>query len=161
MISRYNTALNHAGAATSPTDSSDLVVRPSTKLLKPLYALAGALIVMVYISNSERGDPQYWWLILPLAILAWTGARHLARRFTTLTLSGHRLRYETGMLSKTTRTLEVRKVQDVRVDCSLGQRMLGTGDITIETAGETSRLTMSSIDRPQQVADRILDAAHR
>jgi hypothetical protein len=35
------------------------------------------------------------------------------------------------------------------------------GDISIETAGESSRLTMSGIDRPQVVADQILEAAHK
>ena len=57
--------------------------------------------------------------------------------------------------------MEIKKVQDVRVDQSLGQRILGVGDISIETAGESSRLTMVSIDRPQAVADKILEAAHQ
>ena len=57
--------------------------------------------------------------------------------------------------------MEIKKVQDVRVDQTLGQRILGMGDISIETAGDSSRLTMRSIDRPQVVADQILDAAHK
>jgi uncharacterized membrane protein YdbT with pleckstrin-like domain len=64
------------------------------------------------------------------------------------------------MASRSTRTMEIHKVQDVRVDQSLTQRLLGTGNISIETAGETSRLTLVNIDRPQYVADRILEAAH-
>jgi len=51
-------------------------------------------------------------------------------------------------------------VQDVRVDQSLGQRLLQIGNLSIETAGEASRLTMENIDNPQQVADEIIDAAH-
>ena len=35
------------------------------------------------------------------------------------------------------------------------------GDLSIETAGESSRLTFPSIDGPQAVADRIIDASHR
>jgi uncharacterized membrane protein YdbT with pleckstrin-like domain len=52
-------------------------------------------------------------------------------------------------------------VQDVRVDQSLGQRMLGVGDISIETSGETSRLTMENIDRPQTVADELIAASQQ
>jgi len=36
-----------------------------------------------------------------------------------------------------------------------GQRMFGVGDLSIETAGEASRLTIPEIDRPQQIADYI------
>ena len=78
-----------------------------------------------------------------------------------MTLSGDKLRYESGFLSKTTRSIQLSKIQDVRVDQSIAQRMLGAGDISIETAGETSRLTMHNVDRPQEVADYVMDAAHR
>ena len=44
---------------------------------------------------------------------------------------------------------------------SLAQRMGGVGDLSIETAGESSRLTFPNIDGPQAIADRIIDASHR
>jgi uncharacterized membrane protein YdbT with pleckstrin-like domain len=78
-----------------------------------------------------------------------------------MTMIGDKLRYETGMLSKSTRTIQLSKVQDVTVRQSVGQRVAGVGDLTIETAGETSRLTFSNIDGPQEMADRIIDASHR
>ncbi len=53
--------------------------------------------------------------------------------------------------------MELAKVQDVRVDQTLGQRMLNIGDLSLETAGETSRIVMQSIDRPQEAADHILE----
>jgi uncharacterized membrane protein YdbT with pleckstrin-like domain len=64
-----------------------------------------------------------------------------------------------GLLSKTTRNIQLSKVQDVRVDQSLGQRMLGVGNISIETSGETSRLTVANIDSPHAVADEIIAAS--
>lgn len=84
------------------------------------------------------------------------GVRHLRRRLTKLTVLDDRLRFEAGLFSKTTRTIELAKVQDVRVDQSLGQRMLNIGDLSLETAGGTSRIVMESIDRPQEAADHIL-----
>jgi len=48
------------------------------------------------------------------------------------------------------------RLQDVRVEQSVGQRILGTGDLTIESAGESGILTFNSIDRPRQVAETIL-----
>jgi hypothetical protein len=36
---------------------------------------------------------------------------------------------------------------------------MGIGNISIETAGESSRLTLENIDEPRAVADRILDTS--
>jgi uncharacterized membrane protein YdbT with pleckstrin-like domain len=76
-----------------------------------------------------------------------------------MTISGDKLRFELGMLSKTTRTIQISKIQDVTVIQSLAQRLIGVGTLSIETAGETSRLTISNIDAPRAVAEELLDAA--
>ena len=76
-----------------------------------------------------------------------------------LTIAGGKMKFEQGMLSKSTRNLELAKIQDVRVDQSLGNRLLGLGDLTLETAGESGSLTIRKIDRPQQVDDQILELA--
>ena len=53
--------------------------------------------------------------------------------------------------------------QEVKCDrgrCqSVGQRMLGVGDLSIETAGENSRLVVENLDSPQQLAEQITDLA--
>jgi len=83
--------------------------------------------------------------------------RLFQRQMTTVTVAGDRLRYESGAISKTTRTIQLSKVQDVRVDQRPMQRMFGVGNISIETAGEASRLTIPDVDKPQAVADEILN----
>ena len=37
--------------------------------------------------------------------------------------------------------------------------MIDVGDLSLETAGESSRIVMRSIDRPHAAADRILELA--
>jgi uncharacterized membrane protein YdbT with pleckstrin-like domain len=48
----------------------------------------------------------------------------------------------------------------VRLDQTVTQRLLRLGDISIETAGETSLLTMRNVDHPDAVTEEILRAAH-
>ena len=140
---------------------ADLIVRPSTKLVKPFYFVALLLAALIYLFNKQYDQTGLVWLyVLPGIIVLLTAIRQFELKFTKLTVSAGKLRYETGILSKSTRTMEIHKVQDVRVDQSLVQRMTGIGNISIETAGDSSRLTMRNIDGPQQVADRILEAAH-
>lgn len=142
----------------------ELVVRPSIKLIVAVYMLSGILMAAIAIYQfAVAPQPQenwYLWLIIPVFLDLWAASHHIRLVFTKLTLTGDKLRYESGMLSKSTRTIQVAKIQDVRVDQSIAQRILGLGDLSIETAGESSRLTMTNIDGPQRIAERLLDAAH-
>ena len=94
-----------------------------------------------------------------LALLIFTALRHIKRRMSTITITGDKLRFETGLFSKSTRSVELVKVQDVRVDQTFWQRMFGIGDLSLETAGGSSRIEMDQIDRPQEAADHILELA--
>lgn len=139
-----------------------VIVRPSTKLLKLSYVFAILLAVGIGVFNSRREEPPLNWLyVVPALVLVWTAVKHMARRFKTMTIAGSRLRYESGMVSRSTRTLEITRVQDVVVEQTFMQRLLGVGNISIETAGERSRLVMNAIDRPRAVADLILDTAQQ
>ncbi len=102
-----------------------------------------------------------WLMIVPLLILVWPAMRALRRKLTRTTITGDRLRYETGVASKSTRTIQLSKVQDVRVDQSLVQRLFNIGNLSIETAGEASRLTVHNVDDPQALADEIMNRSQR
>ena len=39
------------------------------------------------------------------------------------------------------------------------QRVFNVGNLSIETAGEASRLTLSSVDEPHKLADEIMNRA--
>ena len=134
---------------------ADIMIRPSFKFIQAGYIvttlLSLALGVLVYMQTES------WYGFLALLLLLWPFAKHVRRLSTRLTIEGDKLRYDVGLLSKTTRTIQLSKVQDVTVRQSIGQRMVGVGDVSIETAGETSRLTVDNIDLPQQVADKIME----
>ena len=140
---------------------NELKFRPSAKLLIPFYIAAVALAILIEVYRKTADPTLVYLQAIPAFLFLWTLIRHLGLNYTTLTVGGGKLRYQSGVLSRSTRTMEIKKVQDVRVDQTLGQRMLGIGDISIETAGDSSRLTMKSIDRPHAVAEQILDAAHK
>ncbi|HLY18616.1 MAG TPA: PH domain-containing protein [Bryobacteraceae bacterium] len=143
----------------------DTVIRPTLKFIKLGYAVVVLLIVAGAIGASmlPTNQAQYrpWVMAVPVLLLIWPIRRHIQRQFTKATIAGDRLRYEVGMLSKTTRNISLPKVQDARVDQSVTQRMFGVGNLAIETAGEASRLTLRNVDHPQHVADEILAASHQ
>jgi uncharacterized membrane protein YdbT with pleckstrin-like domain len=63
------------------------------------------------------------------------------------------------MISKSTRNIQLYKVQDVRVDQGIVQRLWGVGNLSIVTAGEASRLTIRNVDDAQALADDIMTRA--
>ena len=141
---------------------ADLMVRPSVKLLKIAYLLSALLAALIALAALAQGTQELAYLIIvPVVIAVWAAMRHIVRRFTRLVVEGGRVRYESGILSKRARTMELRKLQDVRVDQSVGQRLINVGNLSLETAGETSLITITDVDRPREVADRILAAADR
>ena len=141
-------------------------LRTSVKIIKFGYLLCVLLAIGigVYLSAIHNEDQRMWALLaIPALGLIILAVRHMRRRLIKLTILDDRLRYESGVLSKSTRTMELTKIQDVRVDQTLGQRMLDIGNLSLETAGESSRIVMRSIDNPHAAADRILELsrAHR
>jgi len=142
---------------------TELTIRPTAKFLK-----AGALLAAVIFLGLEIAYLALWRdsvgagvMALPVLVLVWPATRALRRRFTRTTLTADRLRYETGMAAKSTRTIQLSKVQDVRVDQRLSQRIFNVGNLSIETAGEASRLTIHNVDNPQGLADEIMDRVQK
>ena len=135
-----------------------MVLHQSIKLLVAGYAFWG-LVELVIVGVWAMFPPNFpilFALVVPFGFQAWLAFHHVSRRMTSLTVEADRIRFETGFLSKSSRVMELAKIQDVRVDQRLAQRILNVGDLSLETAGETSRLTMPAVDNPRAAADHIL-----
>jgi uncharacterized membrane protein YdbT with pleckstrin-like domain len=144
---------------------ADIVIRPSMKFIKAGYICALLVVcaaIVVHYKYLVDQYPQQRYPYLPIAsllVLLWPIKRHLQRQTVKLTIAGDKLRYETGFASKSMRLIQLPKVQDVRVIQSFWQRIFGVGDISIETAGENSRLVVENLDAPRELAEQITDAA--
>jgi membrane protein YdbS with pleckstrin-like domain len=147
---------------------AEMIIRPTMKFIYLGYLLAIVIVVALVVGLMRIAWPpdvplsfQRWIPWLPVLLLLWPVKRHLRNRLTKMTILDDRLRYETGFLSRTTRTILISRVQDVTVHQRLSQRILAVGDVSIETAGEASRLTIPDIDRPQGIADLINQHSQR
>lgn len=142
----------------------ELIIRPTAKFLK-IGAIAAALVFLaleiacLMVWNAAVGSPLI--MIPPMLILFWPAMRAIRRQYTKSVITADRLRYETGLASKSTRTIQLSKVQDVRVDQRLSQRIFNVGDLSIETAGEASRLTIHNVDDPQALADEVMSRSQK
>ena len=85
---------------------------------------------------------------------------HLSRRLLTLRFHDDHLTIESGFFSRTRRTIDTAKIQDVTVKCKpWASACSATGDISLESAGEHSAVYIANLDRPRVIADAILNSS--
>jgi uncharacterized membrane protein YdbT with pleckstrin-like domain len=132
-------------------------IHPSMKTVWAAYffvLLAIAACIWAYYRFLV--DQPRWFLAFPFLLLLAPLRMQMKRRLVTLSLHDDHLTMESGFFSRTRRTLDVAKVQDVTVKQTFGQRILGVGDLMLETAGESGRMAILNVDRPRDIADEIL-----
>ena len=137
---------------------ADVVLRPTLKFVK--FGYLTTLLVFgaaLWVYFTYQRDELPWLPAVAALLFIWPLKRHARRQAIKVTIDGEKLVYESGWFSKSTRIIQLPKVQDVRVNQTAVQRIFGVGDVAIETAGEASRLTVQNLDQPQIVAHQILD----
>jgi uncharacterized membrane protein YdbT with pleckstrin-like domain len=140
----------------------DCTIRPSMKSVNMAYlagiAITGAAWWLIYRYAQE---PPRWLYLIPLIVLWAPVSMHLKRRAVTLRFHDGHLTLETGFLSRSRRTLDMAKIQDVTVRQTFGQRLMGVGDIMLESAGESGAMEVHNLDRPREIADAIISSSKK
>ena len=70
-------------------------------------------------------------------------------------MTSDRLVYRVGVIAKRGKEIPLERVNDIAFTQSIFERIIGTGDLSIESAGATSRETFSDIPRPSAVQNEI------
>ncbi len=137
-------------------------IHPSMKSVFAAYALAVAVILAGMWALYEYAQDQPPWLyLIPFLALLPPLKMHLKRRLVTLRFHDDHLTLETGFFSRTRRTVDMAKIQDVTVQQSFGQRITGVGDLMLESAGESGSMRIHNLDRPREIADAIINSSKR
>jgi uncharacterized membrane protein YdbT with pleckstrin-like domain len=140
----------------------DRTIHPSMKTVWAAYLLAIviALAGMWAISQYARNPPD-WLYLVPLIVLLPPLNMHLRRRTVTLRFHDDHLTLEAGFFSRTRRTVDMAKIQDVTVRQSFGQRLMGVGDLMLESAGESGAMGIKNLDGPREIADIIINSSKK
>lgn len=143
---------------------ADTVIRPTVKFIYAGFFLVFVLLIAAFAVHYKMLEPQGqvpWLPAVVALLLLWPIQRLIRRRAVKLTITPDKLYWESGFISKATRIIQIPKIQDVRVNQTIHQRMFNVGDVWIETAGESSRLTLHNVDAPRALADRIIELENR
>ena len=137
-------------------------VKPTLIFIKVGYALAvlGAIAVVALL--AWLGLPAYISIPLALALLLIPAYYHIRRNMIRYTVTDAKLEIDTGLIARTTRNIPLSKIQDVTVQASIPQRMMGFGDIIVDNASEIGGSTiLHNINKPRHYADLLLRELRR
>jgi uncharacterized membrane protein YdbT with pleckstrin-like domain len=118
----------------------------------PLAALAAAVAVLVTVAVGGAPD----WAVLGLALLTLVVLGRLVARSlrwfgTWHVVTSERLVCRTGVLGRRATEVPLELVDALSLDQTLLQRLVGTGDLVVESAGERRRAVFTTVARPSTV----------
>jgi uncharacterized membrane protein YdbT with pleckstrin-like domain len=93
--------------------------------------------------------------VLVLVALVWFGLSYAKWATTNFVVTTDRLIYRHGVLAKHGIEIPLDRVNTVFFSQSIFERVLGSGDLTIESAGEMGRQAFSNVRKPSAVQNEI------
>lgn len=127
---------------------------------EPALTLIGILIVAIIIlieTDSGGVGSAMRWLVL-IAIVAgavWLVSRYMKWISTNFVITSHRIIFRQGIISKSGIEIPLDRVMNVNFHQGMLERMLGAGDLLIESGGEDGQSRFTDIRHPDRVQNLI------
>lgn len=123
-------------------------------------ALVVAIIFGIFISfggpDGGVGDLLGWVAILAiLASAIWLISRYVQWSTTNFVITSDRVIYRSGVIGKSGIEIPLERVNTVLSNQSAFERVLGCGDLLIESAGEMGQQRFTDITNPSRVQNLI------
>jgi uncharacterized membrane protein YdbT with pleckstrin-like domain len=121
-------------------------------------AIAGALLVVLGVV-AERWTMEsagFSAVLVGFAVVGlWAIWVWLVWRAASLTVTDQRVIFEEGLLIRTSKVIPLDRVQDVSTRQNLVGRLLGYGDLEIDTAGSIANDVFTYIPSPELLRDQV------
>jgi len=117
----------------------------------PIVVSAFSLVIGIILFPFTAG----FILVLPLLALMWLGYRIIERNHTIWAVTNLRIIDEEGLFSVETKESPLDKINNVSYSATVFGRMLGYGDVEIQTAAETGSTLYEMVEDPRLLKDTI------
>jgi membrane protein YdbS with pleckstrin-like domain len=123
---------------------------------EPALALAGlvilTIVLAVVVGNSTLNIVM---LILVLVALLWGAWRWLTWNTTHFVITSDRLIYRSGVFAKRGIQIPIERVNNVNFRQGFFERIVGAGDLLVESAGEDGQQRFSDVRHPDRIQNLI------
>jgi len=124
-------------------------------LVGPALALTAALVLAVWVATVNVDFVIYPALALAIVALLFFLVRYAQWVTTDFVLTTDRLIYRKGVVSRQGKEIPLERLNDVSYHQSLFQRVLGAGDLLVESGGERGQSQFGSFAHPQDTQNEI------
>jgi membrane protein YdbS with pleckstrin-like domain len=132
-------------------------ISPTFYEVLPSYLLAIVLSLIVTAAVAYLRAP----IVVALAGAAVFFIRpifqHIRHTRKVYTLTTTKLEIRSGIFSKVAQSIPLRHIDNVEVSETLKERLIGIGDVLIDSAALDSKMVMDNIHNPRKYADLIMD----
>jgi membrane protein YdbS with pleckstrin-like domain len=132
-------------------------ITPAFYEVLPSYLLAVVLSLIVTIGVGYTRGSLGIALIAAAILFIRPIVRHVRLRRTVYTLTATKLEIRTGILSKDAKNIPLRHIDNVEVSETLKERLIGIGDVLIDSAALDTKMVLNNIRDPRKYADIIMD----
>ena len=119
------------------------------------FAVSGVLWLFVFGQYEDKSYLTYPIGAIALGALVWLFVRYLKWRTTYFVITSDRLIYRHGVIAKAGIEIPLERVNNVNSKQSIFERLIGAGDLLIESGGEDGQQRFSDIAKPAKVQNLI------
>lgn len=135
-------------------------------LIKPLLwtVAIGSITGFLWVLAGPDSDvlTQIRWALVAIALVVWiplAAAPAVRWRFTLFVLTNERVITRSGVIAKRSKEIPLETINDVTFGQRIIERMIGAGDLIVESAGESGQNRFTDIRHPEGVQLEIYRAA--
>jgi uncharacterized membrane protein YdbT with pleckstrin-like domain len=139
-------------------DNEDVVLdlRPNwSTLVKPVAAVVAAIAATVGLTTVGNTIVDFIGAGVIVVALIYFGISYAHWTTTSFVVTTDRLVYRVGVLAKHGKEIPLERVNDIAFTQTVFERIIGSGDLSIESAGAKSRETFNAVPHPSRVQNEI------
>jgi uncharacterized membrane protein YdbT with pleckstrin-like domain len=126
---------------------------------KQIFSAIPLVLVLLVIVAKASGDVEKWtlvvWAVAFVAFAVWVVIKYLDWRFTHFVVTSKRVVFRTGVIAKRGVEIPLTRVNNINFNQSVWERMIGTGDLEIESAGRDGQSVFDNVRHPDGVQQEI------
>lgn len=127
-------------------------------------AIVAGILVLVFFDGDVQKYVVYAAIAAIVGCAIWVVKRYAQWSTTNFVITNDRVIYRTGVVAKSGIEIPLRRVNNVLFNQSVFERILGAGDLMIESGGETGQQRFTDVRNPERVKNMIyaqMEAATR
>jgi uncharacterized membrane protein YdbT with pleckstrin-like domain len=112
-------------------------------------------VIIGLIAGDAQRNVLYLWGVVAIIWALWLLLQYLKWNFTHFVVTSDRVIFRTGVLSKHGVEIPLERVSNINFNQNIWERMIGAGDLSIESAGRDGQSVFDDVQHPEVVQQEL------